>query len=268
MSDEYTIEPTEQSTASEEVDEQTQVAEPGQSEATETGIIPEKFVGKSLDDIMHAYTELEKDRGRLAEEVGSTRKQMEELEDKYRQGELERLSQPVPPQQEATPQQALDPLSILDSKFDDDPRAAIKEALQQQQEMLQNQVSMQRLQEQSNKAHDYYFSQKKDNPDFARRETSMQTLAKRYGHMVKPEFLNSPEMIQILDLASQGTDKDFYEKAAVKAAQGRGASVLEEKRKASSVSTNSEGDKTVKLDNLSHDDYIKTMETLYGHRDE
>lgn len=266
MSDEYRDELTSQSEASTE-EQQTQEAELGQSEQTGTNI-PEKFIGKSLNDIMQAYSELEKDRGRLASEVGESRKRLEELEEQYRQGELERMARQSPPHQEVQPQQQLDPLSILDSKFDEDPREAIKASMRQQLEMLENKIQMQRLQEQSAKAQDYYFSQKKANPDFARRETSMQSLARQYAHLVKPEFLNSPEMIKILDLASQGADRSYYEQAALKTAQERGASVLEEKRRASSVSSNSEGDRQINVDRMSHDEYMKTMEQLYGTKDE
>lgn len=267
MSDERIDELTTQSVASDE-EQQAQPTEVGQPEQTETGIIPEKFEGKSLDDIMSAYRELEKDRGRLASEVGESRKKMEELEEKYRTEELSRMSQPVPPQQDVQPAQQMDPFSVLRTKFDEDPRAAIEESMQIQQDLLQNQMQMQRLQDQSNKAHDYYNNQKKDNPDFARRETSMQSLAKQYAHVVKPEYLNSPEMIKILDLASRGNDIGYYEQSAIKTAQERGASVLEEKRRAGSVSSNSEGDKQGSLSDMSNDEFLKTMETLYGHKDD
>jgi hypothetical protein len=266
MSDEYRDELTSQSEASAE-EQQTQEADLGQSDQTGTRI-PEKFVGKSLDDIMQAYQELEKDRGRLASEVGETRKKMEELEEQYRHTQFNQQPAPSTPQQEVQPQQQMDPLSVLDSKFDEDPRAAIKEALKQQYEMLQSQSQMQRVQEQSVKAQEYYYSQKKDNPDFARRESSMQNLARQYAHMVKPEYLNSPDMIKMLDLASQGADRNYYEKAALKSAQEQGASVREEKRKASSVSSNSEGDSRINLNDLSNDEYLKAMEKLYGFKDE
>jgi hypothetical protein len=260
---------TEQPVAS---DQEQQTQETGQSVQAEEGLqVPQKFLESSKIDVIQAYTELEKDRGRIANELGDLRKEREELEEKYRQLELQRMQTPQQPMQnqptpqQVQPQQELDPLSVLRSKFADDPQAAIEEAIKTQTEMIQNQVQMQRLQDQSSKASDYLHGQAQENPDFARRVPAMQQLAQQYVHMVKPEYQNSVEMIKILDLASRGSDLDYYKKTALEEAQSHRAAVLEEKRRAQSVSSNSEGDASVDVSKMSNEDYLKTMQELYGY---
>lgn len=64
---------------------------PEQSSQGESDI-PQKFVGKSAVDVIQAYKELEKDRGRLAQQLGDSRKDKEGLEARYRQSESERMA--------------------------------------------------------------------------------------------------------------------------------------------------------------------------------
>jgi hypothetical protein len=270
MSDVERDELTTQSVASDQ-DQQTLDTHPDQSVQTEdSNLVPEKFLEKSKIDVIQAYTELEKDRGRLASELGNLRKEREELEEKYRQIEVQRMQVPQPTPQTTVPQQVqtqqeVDPLSVLRNKFSDDPQSAIEEAIKAQTDMIQSQVQMQRLQDQSSRANEYLYGQAQENPDFARRVPQMQQLAQQYVHMVKPEFQNSIEMIKILDLASRGADIDYYKKTALTEAQKHGASMLEEKRKAQSVSSHSEGDSNVNLNNLSNDEYLDAMRKLYGY---
>lgn len=54
--------------------------------------IPEKFKGKSLEDVIQSYTELERERGRQAQELGELRK----LTDAYIRSELQNRRQPEP----------------------------------------------------------------------------------------------------------------------------------------------------------------------------
>lgn len=274
MSDTDREETTATQSAASEQDTQTLTEETeGQSAQTEevdTNLVPEKFLEKSKMDVIQAYRELEKDRGRLASELGELRQQREELEEKFKQTEITQMqqpAQPTTPQQQTTTQEIPDPLSVLDSKFDEDPKSAIKESLKAQYEALQTQTKQQWLQQQQQAANEYYWQQKKANPDFARRESAMQQLANQFQHLIKPEYANSADMIKALDLMSRGMDIDHYKKAAVEEAQKRGASVLEEKRRAQSESSNSEGDRQVDLSQLSDADYLRHMEKLYGHSD-
>ena len=254
--------------------EEEQALEQGQpeqaNEVTPDGI-PKKFLESSKYDVIQSYQELEKDRGRLASELGELRKSQEEMAEKYKQLETERfqaqqVQQPLPVQQE-TPQQEIDPLSVFDSKFDEDPKAAIREAVLRQQQLLESQIQQQRANIEASKASEFYFSQKESNPDFARREPVMQQLAQQYSHIIKPEFLNSADAIKVLDLMSRGADLDYYKKAAVEDTKKHRASQVEEKRRAQSESSNSQGDQIVTPKDMSHEEAMKYYEQRFGYSD-
>jgi hypothetical protein len=215
--------------------------------------IPEKFVGKSPFEIAQAYREAEKDRGRLANELGSARKEREELENRLK--ELERESAryaPMPtqvaPPTQPTPQVEADPLSVIDTQWDEDPKQAFKNAIRLQQEMLTKQNQQQSVQQRQTDANQWYYSQKKENPDYARREQLMQQASHRFNSIIKPEYANSVEVLQALDLISRGMDIDYYSKQAVDKARQDGLSVREEKRRAQSESSYSEGESSASVD--------------------
>jgi len=55
----------------------------------DTQVIPEKFVGKNLEDVIHAYSELEKSHGRQGQELGQLRQMADTL--------IQERSNPVTP---------------------------------------------------------------------------------------------------------------------------------------------------------------------------
>lgn len=241
----------------------------GQPEqASEPTGIPEKFIEASKVDVIRSYQEVEKDRGRLANELGELRKKQEQMEEQYRLLEAQRLQQQTAPVQQDYEQQELDPLSVYDSKFDEDPREAIRQTFELQQQKLENAARKARLESQASKAAEYYLQQKQENPDFARREPVMQQLGQQFQHMIAEEYQNSPEIIRALDLMSKGLDIDYYTKNAAVESQKHRASVAEEKRRAQSQQATSAGDVDSYLDpNLSHEEWLARAKKLYGHSD-
>ena len=85
---------------------------------TETQEIPSKFAGKSTEDIIDSYTNLEKELGRKAQEVGELRK----LSDSFLQAEVARQHNP----QDNTPLEAKDNVS---EDFFDDPNKAVNKII-------------------------------------------------------------------------------------------------------------------------------------------
>lgn len=253
------------------ISEQTPVtSESGQSvEAEESNLIPEKFVGKSSTEILQAYRELQKEHGRLSNELGSTRKEREELEEKFRTVERQALQHdPMPtqtlPQQQVPASIEQDPLSAFDSRFDEDPKAAIREALSQQQQANTQRIQEQSIQQRQVDAQDYYATQRRENSDYDRRVPLMQRVVQEYQGIIKPEFLNSVIALKAIDLMSKGLDIDYYSKAAVVKSQADGQSVKEEKRKAQSESSTSEGDTDREFEKMSTDE----MEKFLGRSDD
>lgn len=262
MSDEKIAQPQATSQESQAV-EQPQTLETstqGQSEAVEeANSIPQKFVGKSPMEIIQAYRELEKERGRLASELGSTRKERETLEEQYRQAERERIAyaQAANQRQPRTVQmeEEQDPIAVFDSKFDEDPRTAVKMALN----AVSSRIKQQSLAQAQAEAEGYYRKQKQDNPDYARREPIMQQLAIEMQDIIRPEALTSVKALRALDLMSRGMDMDYYTKQAAERAQQGGLSVRSEKQRAQSESAVSKGDTSVPFEKLSLDEMRKAL---------
>lgn len=241
----------------------------GQTAAVEeANSIPEKFVGKSPLEIIHAYRELEKERGRLASELGSTRKERESLEEQYRSLERERIAQSQMPTQRPPKvvqmEEELDPVSVFESKFEEDPKEAIKLALKGLNQSVSSKFKQQTMQQIQAEGAEYYWKQKKENPDYARREPLMQQLAAELQDVVKPEYLNSAKVLRALDLMSRGADVDYYSKQAVERVQKDGLSVRSEKQRAQSESSFSQGDKSVAFEKLS----LEEMRRVLGRSDD
>ena len=89
------------------------------SEATESSEIPSKFAGKSTEEIIDSYTNLEKELGRKAQEVGELRK----LSDSFLQAEVARTKQNP---QDNTPLETKD----NDVDFFDDPNRAVNNMIE------------------------------------------------------------------------------------------------------------------------------------------
>lgn len=236
----------------------------GQTAAVEeANTIPEKFVGKSPMEIIQAYRELEKERGRLASELGSTRKERESLEEQYRMLERERIAQTQMPTQRPPKvvqmEEELDPVSVFESKFEEDPKEAIKQALKGLNQSVSSKLKQQSLQQIQAEGAEYYWKQKKENPDYSRREPLMQQLASELQDIVKPEYLNSVKVLRALDLMSRGADTDYYAKQAVERVQKDGLSVRSEKQRAQSESAVSYGEKSVSFDKLSLDEMRRAL---------
>jgi hypothetical protein len=268
MTDEKIAQPqatSQESQAEASIQPQTpEISTQGQSDAVEeANSIPEKFVGKSPMEIIQAYRELERDRGRLASELGSTRKERESLEEQYRALERERIAQSQMPTQRPPKvvelEEELDPVSVFESKFEEDPKEAIKAALKGLNQSVSSKFKQQTLQQIQAEGAEYYWTQKKANPDYARREPLMQQLASELQDIVKPEFLNSAKVLKALDLMSKGADLDYYSKQAVERVQKDGLSVRSEKQRAQSESAVSYGDKSVSFEKLSLDEMRRAL---------
>ena len=120
---ESTIEPTtneavETMEATDEVEAiEEQIVDEVADTETEAPVVPDKFAGKSQEEIIESYQNLEKELGRKAQEVGELRK----LSDSFLQAELSRnqQSQSTPKQAEEEP-----------TDFFDDPNKAVNQAIE------------------------------------------------------------------------------------------------------------------------------------------
>ena len=121
---ESTIEPTTneavetmEATGEVEATEEQIVDEVVDTETQEASVVPNKFAGKSTEEIIESYQNLEKELGRKAQEVGELRK----LSDSFLQAELNRSTQAqsTPKQTEEEP-----------TDFFEDPDKAVNQAIE------------------------------------------------------------------------------------------------------------------------------------------
>ena len=107
-------------------------------EATESKV-PEKFAGKSLEDVIGSYENLEKELGRKAQEVGELRK----LSDSFLQAQINQNQQnPHPPiQKEPEVDFFEDPNQAVNQAIENHPK--FKEFQQYQAQQVQNSAKVQ-----------------------------------------------------------------------------------------------------------------------------
>jgi hypothetical protein len=124
---ESTIEPitneaveTMEATGEVEATEEQIVDEVVDTETQEASVVPNKFAGKSPEEIIESYQNLEKELGRKAQEVGELRK----LSDSFLQAQIQ--------QAQSTPKQTKDTNEIKEEPVDffDNPDLAINKAIE------------------------------------------------------------------------------------------------------------------------------------------
>mgnify|MGYP003656866274 FL=1 len=113
--DENTITDSTEDTISDITEEVVEV----QAEAEVESNVPSKFANKSTEEIIDSYTNLEKELGRKAQEVGELRK----LSDSFLQAEVSRQSNP----QNNTPLETEDNAEV---DFFDDPNKAVNDMIE------------------------------------------------------------------------------------------------------------------------------------------
>ena len=105
--------------STEELQSSQEVVEENSTTEVEEPSIPSKFANKSTEEIIDSYTNLEKELGRKAQEVGELRK----LSDSFLQAEVARKNNP----QDNTPLETKD---NDDTDFFDDPNKAVNQIIE------------------------------------------------------------------------------------------------------------------------------------------
>ena len=114
-------------------------------------VTPDKFAGKSTEEIINSYQNLEKEMGRKAQEVGELRK----LSDSFLQAEVARGSQPNPQQSSVTQEED------HGEDFFNDPNKAVNQAIEKHPKFQEFQQFQQQQVQSSAKA-----TLEQSHPDF------------------------------------------------------------------------------------------------------
>lgn len=233
-------------------------AEESQAPEAELDAIPEKFVGKSPLDIIKAYNNAERQLSKVSSERAEERKRREELEKRVQETEARIASLSQPAQHREVEKAESDPFADYEKQFDSDPKEAIKSLVSKSREQAKRERELGIMQQEALQAQDYYQSQKRDNPEYAKLEPTMQALAREYGDLVDPRKVNSVKALKLLHLAAQGMTRDAFASEIASKAKKETSAVKQEKRAAFSESSNSKNSNSKRWEDLS----VEEMEKL------
>lgn len=218
-----------QAEASEE--EPTEAAAPDpQEETAEDESAPEreeKILGKftSQEELVKSYQELERWAHQLSSEKTALERQQQETKQK--------LEKPEPSIDEE-----------FDKRWEEDPQAAVKFAMQAERERERQRAEQESLQREmasrAEEAQSFVQSQAKENSDFRELLPFMSEVLPKYEKIINPLYANSKETTEALYYLARGMNIERYEKAAVEKAKLKNEAIKAEKRKAKSESSHSE----------------------------
>jgi len=157
--------------------------------------IPEKFKGKSFEDVAGAYSEVEKEKSRLANEVGELRKKLLEASEK---------AAPPPAAVEPSIDQVREktPEEIYDEEFVTiGPKEAIKnlDINRRKQQQRQQEIAISHQIVESAAA-----GKVQGWEDFPTLLPDIQAVAQEIAPMIHPDFRNNPKLIGYAGLIARG----------------------------------------------------------------
>ncbi len=184
-----------------------------------TNVIPEKFRGKDPIDIIKAYSELEREKSRLANRVHEIETKNKEYETYYRAQPTQQTQQPVLSKEVKTPE------DIYEEEWQNDPKVAAKNYVlnkqkydRQQNEFVQSAQILQAMHAGSMKGYE-------DVPELM---PVVSHLAGQLAPIVNPEYANNPLVLEALVLMARGATID----SRLQKAKSEGASVAQSREKA------------------------------------
>lgn len=221
--------------------------------------IPEKFLNKSPLEIIQAYNNLEKHNSKVSSERAQEKKAREDLESRYKDLEARVNSMQTQPSQHDDKAPEVDPFAEYDEQFDANPREAIKSLIGKTKAQMDQERRLLRMEGEQRLASEYYNTQKRDNPEYAKLEPVMLSLAQEYGDLVSPDQVNSVKALKLLHLAAKGARLDDYVAEAASKAKKETSTIRDEKRQAHSESPSSQGSKKVDFKDLPVDQMEKIL---------
>lgn len=258
MSDEQRITGEQQASAQQQ---ENQELDQASAEQAQLDGIPEKFLNKSPLDIIRSYNEVEKSYSKVSSERAQERKAREELEAKYKDLESRfNAMQSQSSSHEEDEPQAADPFQEYDEQFEQDPKKAIKSLVGETRAQIKQERQLMEQELSKREAFDYYTTQKKDNPEYAKLEPTMVALANEYGDLVRKDKADSIKALKLLHLAAKGAKLEEYLSEAASKAKKESTTIKDEKRQAFSESgSNSQGSKAKDFKDLTVEEWEKLV---------
>lgn len=215
--------------------------------------MPDKFRGKSAEDIARAYVELEKHNGRVSSERMHTEREAAATRDRLIALEREFASRVPPPKEK-------DPLEGIEDELMLEPAKALRKVVDLVRSESRKSAEQMEYESNARATQSHYHKLKAENPDFAELEPEMVSLTATFGKFVDPRFLNTPEFIDRVYEIARGRNVSKYVKQAEDRLKSSRDLVKQEKRNAFSESSQSQGSPAEKpFEELSIDEMRKRL---------
>jgi len=196
-------------------------------EAAQAEALPEKYQNKSAEELVKILQDQESYIGKLGNERTTTKREMDELRERVNNMQVAPQSQ--------------DPQGDLRQGLEQDPAEAILKYVDDKVNSIENRATRAAQDAQEQEFDNYYNEQIASNPDFLRRRENLDVVADAIKDYIKPSKLKSRGFIEIVDLLSQATDREYYMNQALSAQRQTKETALDEKRQAKTESSYSQG---------------------------
>lgn len=225
--------------------------------APEEGI-PEKYVGKSAAEIIKMHREAERVIGRLGSEKSFKEREAEEWRNKYAQLENQFRSQPTPQRQSVAPQEDADPLQVLNSKWEENPKEAIEKAIGTLSQRAQ-QAEVKRVLEANQRALLAKYEELSKRDDFKELEPEMEGIAKQIASRFQPHQVNTPETLEAIYMMARGRNVDKLVQSEATKQASKQKLVRAEKKAAFSESGASKGESLRRPEDMTREELRKLL---------
>lgn len=216
---------------------------PAQEQSTE---IPTKFVGKSLDDVLKSYGELEREAGRLRNENGDFKRKLETRET----SQVTPKSEPVA----SAPVKTIE--EIYEEEWKEDPKQAVVN-YNKRKEYQNNITTLARSQEEF--YNEALSGTNATYADFKEYVPVMEEITAKFAPMLTPEARLSPQAIQLAYLVAKGLSVTQKLTEATNLTTQKATEIVKKREKAFSESSSTATSDTVDFSKLSSEERRKIL---------
>jgi hypothetical protein len=223
------------------------------TQSEEPLMIPDKFIGKDLKDVISSYTNVESQwkktqqaNKELEDRAKRTEQQLSELQ---RQQQVERERAAQQPIHSTTPVVSDDELFM--KEWEQDPAQATLNRTRRAEQKVAHQ-------ERSFKTNEYYKYAKQQLPDFEQLEPEMMKIAEQLAPFARADMIQSPEMVNTCYLMARGSTVDTRMQQAKENGIEEAKQLNREKAAAFSEGSSAPGQMT-RFDDLSLEEMRKLL---------
>lgn len=198
--------------------------------AGEPDLVPEKFKGKTIDDVFTSYKSLESEYSKTKSKIGELESKAQEAERLKQELEFAQRQQALLQQQNQLfmsqgPAQTAPQKDRFNELWEHDPANAVKQAIYSVQQNIE-----QKLNQRETVSH--YQRLKQSLPDFTELEPVMEQVSQQLAPFIDPSVRSSPVVLDTMYYIAKGIKADETAKKAVNKGMEEARKVQAEKNAA------------------------------------